>query len=261
MKCKRIFLFCLVLAVLSVALAGEKRHAPVPLSELKNPKSPSYVPVPYPKTRQEIITDFEYYLKRRFSPDSRVVTYGDPGSGAIIYPKLLQKDSGYTIGRIYRVKSRIYSRALEYLVFDIFAPSGNVAARVALEDCGLFCGAGFSTASSKFIPLMSLTEFKKKIAKREIPIFSSANIESIEYERFMWSNPGEPVMRIKTAGGIFYMNDRQHIFIVQKSERFSSLVEFSKEQSRQALVNSVRPYDACFVDSLVNEALYMKRIK
>jgi len=180
MKCKRIF-FCLVLAVLSVALAGEKRHAPVPLSELKNPKSPSYVPVPYPKTRQEIITDFEYYLKRRFSPDSRVVTYGDPGSGVIIFPKLLQKDSGYTIGRIFRVKSRIYSRALEFLVFDIFDRVGNVAARVALEDCGLFCSAGFATPGYKKIPLMTLEELKKLLDSRktrEMPSFPSSAIRS-----------------------------------------------------------------------------------
>jgi len=261
MKCKRIFLFCLVLAVLSVALAGEKRHAPVPLSELKNPKSPSYVPVPYPKTRQEIITDFEYYLKRRFSPDSRVVTYGDPGSGVIIFPKLLQKDSGYTIGRIFRVKSRTHFRAAEFIVFEVFDPSGNVAVRVALEDCGLFCGANFASAGFKKDPLMSVDESKKFLDSKKIPGLDPSEIKSIEYECLIFGSPENPILNVKTPMENFYMDCKGNVFILQKREKFVSFDRFLEDHSRQALVNSVRSYDACFVDSLVNEALYLKRIK
>lgn len=258
---KKVLWLCVASVVFLTPLAGEKRQEAVPLSELKNSRGPSYMPLPYPKTRQEIIADFEYYIKMRHSPDSRIVTYGDPGSGAIIFPKLLQKDSGYTIGKIFRVKSRTHYRAAEYLVFDIFDPAGDVAARVALEDTGLFCGANFSSAGFKKDPLMSVDEFKKFLGSQKIPGLKPSEIESIEYECFIFSSPENPILNVKTPRGNFYMDCKGYIYTLQKREKFVSFNRFLEEHSRQALVNPVPPYDACFVDSLGNEALYMKRVK
>ena len=45
-------------------LAGEERKKPIPMKELTDPRSPSYVPYPYPRKRAEIIADFKYYCEK-----------------------------------------------------------------------------------------------------------------------------------------------------------------------------------------------------
>jgi len=63
MTLKNLFLLILAFLALTIFLNAEKRRPPVPLEELQNPKSPSYVPIPYPQTREEIIEDLKYLIK------------------------------------------------------------------------------------------------------------------------------------------------------------------------------------------------------
>lgn len=112
MSIKRLSLVIALVLVLGLILPADKKEPPIPLEELKNPKSPSYVPIPYPQTREKIIKDVEYYIKRNLKLTRvGIPSYVNEGSDIDkIGLKLLEKDSGYFIGRIVKVYNKTNQR-------------------------------------------------------------------------------------------------------------------------------------------------------
>jgi hypothetical protein len=265
MSVKKYLLIIFLIFILSFPSIAEKKQKPLPLSELQNPKGPSYVPIPYPKNREEIITDLIYVVEYSYGSKKKVRYYGIPGSEREILPKLLGPKPELHVGEIITAANRTFLRAEKYFVMDILDPSGVVAARVSLEDSGLFAGAGFATEGFSINPLMSLPDTRDFFAESQISKLAGAGVESIEYERFSGSSAVDPFLKIKTDKGIFYMDTRSAVYEFLEKKKFSSdkeLREFSKEMFREyGVQNLKKPFDKALLNSHTLEAFFLKVVE
>lgn len=97
----------LLTACLLTPLVAKERLKPKPMSELKNPDSPSYVPIPYPKTREELIQDIAYATKKLFmDKDGEYIVLGGKSTFHEIIFKLFGDKPVYRIGKIFVVNNR-----------------------------------------------------------------------------------------------------------------------------------------------------------
>ncbi len=213
----------LLIIVFSLQLSGEERKKPLSMKELTDPKSPSYVPYPYPKKRAEIIADFKYYCEK-FCGE----TNGYKGAFARGYENITDKISlnllephpEYQIGEIFKVKNRIAGFADDYtwliLVMD---RNGQIVMRVALHASGLMIGAGAigeqdkTTASPE--ERQNFTRLRKLFTEKDVKNALSESIGSTftgneikKMERVAYpSAMGDylhPVWEITMADGTIY---------------------------------------------------------
>jgi hypothetical protein len=137
-----IFAFCL-------PVAGEKRRAKKSMKELTDPNSPSYVPYPYPKKREEIIADLYYYIEKYCKPNDEIhessVDGGVPVTDMILLD-LLEPQPVYKIWKIIKVKNRAAELADNYSWLILIKDrDGDIAMRVALLASGLMASGGATT--------------------------------------------------------------------------------------------------------------------
>lgn len=265
MNIKRFCLLTGLFLVLGLILAADKKEPPIPLEELKNPKSPSYVPIPYPQTREEIIKDVEYYIKRT-GKRTRVgiPAYVTDGSEIDkIKRKLLEKDSGYFIGRIVKVYNKTIKSPEYYFTMDIHDGSRKVIARMSIKDTGLF--ASFSTSYPGYISnqLMTLADVRNFFAKSGTAKIKNAKIESIEYEHYR-GRYDNPYIKITTPNGILYMDElAKEVYEIKEIEKFSNYLEFKKKKALENLHLQweKRPYDDAVVNSLDDYVIYLKKVE
>lgn len=135
-------IFILVLGLFQPA-AAEKRRKPVPMSELTNPSSPSYVPIPYPKTREEIIIDLKYAIKATSPRKEGAYIVGRIPEFENMLLNLLEEDPVYKVGPIFKVKNRSSGVAHKYTWLILIQDrNGKNVVRVGLHANGLYFGAG-----------------------------------------------------------------------------------------------------------------------
>jgi hypothetical protein len=265
MNLKRFFVVITLVLVLSLLLTAEKKYPPIPLEELKNPKSRSYVPIPYPQTREEIIVDVEYYIKRHL----KLCKVGIPSfvneDSDIdkIKRKLLEKDSGYFIGRIVKVYNKTINRGEYYFTMDIHDGSRKVIARMSIKDTGLF--ASFSTSYPEYIPnqLMTLADVRNFYAKSGTEKIKNAKIESIEYEHYR-GRQDAPYIKITTPNRVLYLDElAKEVYEIKEIEKFSNYREFVKKKALENLHLEweKRPYDDAIVNSLDNCVIFLKKVE
>ncbi len=151
MKIKKALFFFSVLTIISIqgnALDQKRqleRKKPLPLKELQNPNSPSYVPFPYPTTREEIVADLKYAIKRLQSKKHAAL-----GGYEDILMKLLVPNPGINIAEIEKVMNRTLVIPDDYLFFIVIRDNeGLVVARASLVASGLFYGSADYTHSPK----------------------------------------------------------------------------------------------------------------
>jgi len=174
MVIKKILLFVLAISVFSVSGNALERKKPLPLKELQNPNGPSYVPIPYPKTRNEIIKDLKYAINLHHGPiDGNNLSYGDR---KIL--KLLKVNSDIKVAEIEKVKNRVAEFSEEYfLLIMIKDKKGNEVARIALGDNGLYVGANIAPQKGFSKPLKNKVE-----ALKDFSTFTNI-FEKIKIER------------------------------------------------------------------------------
>jgi hypothetical protein len=265
MSVKKYLLISFLIFILSFPSIAEKKQKPLPLSELQNPKGPSYVPIPYPKNREEIIIDLLYAVEYLYGSKEKTRYYGNPGSEREILPKLLGAKPELHVGKIITAANRTFLRAEKYFVMDILDPSGVVAARVSLEDSGLFAGAGFATDGFSISPLMSLSDTRDFFAESQISKLAGTKIEYIEYEHFSGTSPKDPFLKIKTDKGIFYMDTRSAVYEFLEKKKFSSEKEhrdFRKEMFEKYEVHHLRKsFDGMLLNSRTLEVFFLKVVE
>jgi hypothetical protein len=96
-------LLCLLLP-----LAAKERRKPLPMNELSNPASPSYVPIPYPKNREELIQDVLYAFKKKYMPREGYYYSGFVSPFTEIAKDLCGINPQHRFGKIVKVKNRDY---------------------------------------------------------------------------------------------------------------------------------------------------------
>lgn len=138
----------LVLCLCQIAVA-EKRVKPKPMKELIEPSSPSYVPFPYPKKRNEIIEDLKYAIKKLFVDKQGTYAAGDTPEIKKLLTQLTGEKSGYKVGKIIKVKNRSHLKAHDYSwLILIMGSNGDIEARISLTAEGLFsCAASTKNAA------------------------------------------------------------------------------------------------------------------
>jgi hypothetical protein len=138
---KSIIGLILVLCLFQAALA-EKRVKPLPMKDLTDPSSPSYVPYPYPKNRVEIIEDLKYAIKIHCSYNPGAYSEGKIPNIDKILLQVSEEHPNYEIHEIVKVKNRNCLKAHDYdWLIIIRGVNGEIAARVILTASGLFASA------------------------------------------------------------------------------------------------------------------------
>lgn len=172
-----IFLFAVPL------LNGEKRAKRKEMKELTNPDSPSYVPIPYPKDRKEIIADFRYYATKYSSTDEKTAYIDGDGNKPIndqVLEDLFKPNSQYKIGKILKVRNRFSKSPDEYSwLIHILEKDGSVIMKAAMHESGLYIGDGVIREQDVF----NASEKGRKRLKRARLFIDKKDIESILLER------------------------------------------------------------------------------
>ena len=162
-------LFVLVI-IFCFQMFSEERIKPLSMKELTDPNSPSYIPYPYPRTREKIIADLKYYIEnfcveKKGYKESFIRDY-EPITDKILL-NLLEPQSQYKIGEIFKLENRIPGFADDYIwLIMVMKQNGQIVMRTALMASGLVIGSGaigeqsLTSASSeerlKYIRLMKV---------------------------------------------------------------------------------------------------------
>jgi hypothetical protein len=144
MTINKLFLLIAIITVFSTTGNALERRKPLPLKELQNPNSPSYVPIPYPQTDEEVITDLKYYFSRRINQSKRrIYSVGDfSANDKIMRGFVYGKD--VLVGEIIRVKNQLAVWERNYTFLIRLKTSDNIwLADICMNSNGLFCGKIF----------------------------------------------------------------------------------------------------------------------
>jgi hypothetical protein len=215
MVIKKIFLLVLTISIFAFPGNALERKKPLPLKELQNPKGPSYVPIPYPKTQDEIIADLKYAIKLHHEPRiGEKINESDK-----ILLKLLEKNSGVSIAEIEKVMNRTNICPDEFLYFIALKDNdGNEVARLSLEASGLYSGG---VAASKKIKFKESFRIKKEISRGLSTFINPSEVKKME-RIFMANNlapyPFSPTWEIVTKDNSIYYLDYNNYFYKLRNE-------------------------------------------
>jgi hypothetical protein len=223
-KAKHFVIVVLVLGILQLTFA-EKRAKPMPLEELTNPDSPSYVPYPYPETRKEIIEDLKYAIKKLcdIKDGEKEVFIGNnrPFIDKVLLSVLLEKGT-YKIGKIIKVRHLRVTHAYDYMwLIFIMNKDNSVAARVILMETGLW---GLDMAHHPDRGPSFLETEDEIIGKLGVTIGRSLKKSDIKHVDYVDMSPGlsrliYPVMEITLADGFvyYYSTGRKKIYRIKEN--------------------------------------------
>ncbi|MCU0285507.1 MAG: hypothetical protein MUF15_03815 [Acidobacteria bacterium] len=266
----------LLLIIFCFQAPSEERKKPLSIKELTDPNSPSYVPCPYPKTREEIIADFKYYTenfcgKKDGYKESFIHVY--ESNTDKISMNIFKPQAEYKIGEIFKLENRIPGFADDYIwLMMIMKQNGQIAMRVALMASGLVIGSGtigeqdLAAASPeeclKYIRLMKVLtgEDIKNILSQSLGCTISNN-EIKEMKRVVYpASIGEylcPLWEIKlTKGTIYYYSEvRDMIYSIDKKIPWKK----NKDGFRPAKMTLVPHWDY-LPDMIDDELIILKKI-
>jgi hypothetical protein len=190
--------------------AGE-RKPPLPLKELQDPGSPSYVPCPYPVARNEIIEDVKHAIRLHHGP-----AIGNASPESEILLELLAPDPGIHVAEIERVANRTVSFPDEFLYLILLKDrEGNEVARLSLLASGLYFGGIKASRTSR--PITDREEAVKVFSSH----FEAAGIKKME--RIFMGNrlaayPFAPTWEIVTADDSrYYLDVNRDLYQLQKT--------------------------------------------
>jgi hypothetical protein len=238
-----------------LALQAEKKKPPqLPLKELTNPNSPSYVPYPYPKTDFEIIEDFRYAVKLHFGlkegKRTSIIIKGYPD-----YSKLMLNLFGDTpsleITEIIKVIDLVETSPSDYyFLLQIVNKEGEVLAMGSLEECGLMAGVTFYSEKIKFKPFKTEQQVKEMLYKA----LSHTNIKINEMERIALHSticsPYAPLFKIKTSKGTFFVDYYDNVYSIESEIPWSKKNGYPDPEHKRILI----------LDSLNEKALFLKKV-
>lgn len=271
-KAKHLIVLVLVLGLINITFA-DKRPKPKSLNELTDPKSPSYVPFPYPEKRGEIIADLKYYADKYCNDDPEKWN-GEVPATEIVLKNLLEPQPIYTIGKIIKVKNRTVKLPHDYswLIY-IMGKDGNIAMHVAMDAYGLFTEG--ATVREEDIEMVLQAKYRKKMERfrkflldKDIKIILSESIhrtiddhEIKKMERVAYLSPlGDflfPIWEIKISDGTIYYYSimRDMIYGIDKK------IKWKKDKNGYRVHKSTLvPHMDYLPDSINDELIVLKKI-
>lgn len=235
-------------------LQAEKKKPPqLPLKELTNPNSPSYVPYPYPKTDFEIIEDFRYAVKIHFSLKEgkrTSIINGYPDYSKLMLDLLGDKPI-LEVTEIIKVKDLVETSPSDYyFLLQIVNKEGEVLAVGSIEECGLMAGVTFYSKKNKFKPFKT----EKKVKEMLYNALNHTNIEINEIERIALHStvcsPYAPLFKIKSSKGTFFVDHNDNVYSIESEIPWSKKNGYPDPEHKRILI----------LDSLNEKALFLKKV-
>lgn len=271
---KYIFALCLIF-LLCLPVSGGKRPKPKSMKELTDPNSPSYVPIPYPKTRAEIITDLKYFIEQDKNSEGVKEAYvkGYVALTDSILHNLVEPHTVYRIGKIFKVKNRIDGFADNYTwLIMVMNQDGKIAMRIAMLASGLMgvCGAVGEDDLEAALPKnrKRLEKLRKLVEDEDIKNILSESLgrfidenEIKKMERVAYpSSIGAlitPVWEIKMRGGTiyYYSETRDMLYSIDKKIRWKK-----NEKGLRPGKSSLVSHPDYLPDSISDELVILKKI-
>jgi hypothetical protein len=263
----------LVLCLCQIAVA-EKRVKQKPMKELTEPSSPSYVPFPYPKKRNEIVEDLKYAINILFVDKQGTYAAGDTPEIKKILTQLSGEKSGYKVGNIIKVKNRSHRKAHDYSwLILIMGTNGDIEARVSITAEGLFsCAAATKNAAvrlrekypnSRRGPQFLITEQEvihhlSEVIGRNIEMDEIKKMERVAFQ----SKLGyllAPMWEIKTSMGkiYYYSVIKDTVYDIEKRITWKK----NKNGFRRSLRELVPEKNDFVTDTVNDEILVLKALK
>jgi hypothetical protein len=251
----------------------EKRPKPKSMKELTEPNSPSYVPYPYPKKREEIIADLKYYADK-YCNDDPEKWIGEVPATEIVLKNLLKPQPIYTIGKIIKVKNRCVRIPHDYSwIIHIMDHDGKIAMQVAMDAYGLFTeGAAQRVEDIERMPNIKdrkrMKRFRKLLTNEDIKNILSESIgrtiddqEIKKIERVAFFSPIgsflDPLWEIKMSDGTIYYYSimRDMIYAIDKK------IKWKKDKNGYRVHKSkLVPHMDYLPDSINDELIVLKKI-
>ena len=267
MKALKIIILLLVILVLFLPSYSEKRAPRKSMKELTDPESPSYVPYPYPKTREEIIADIKYF----YDDSSDSTKYSFVGGIPIdrrIYMSLFTPNSKYKFGEIVKVKNREASLPDDYTwLIYVMDLDGDAVMRIYLRASGLVMGSGaidknefykYPERTKKFqqrlLKVLKEKDVKKFLSQSLGFVVDDNQINKIErigfdstigdYQTPLW----EITMKDKTI--YYYSEIRNTVYKISEKVSWEKN-KWGLRPDRNAMV----PLNACYLPDTLNDEL------
>lgn len=275
MRITKYFLILILVMSFCQFTGAEQRVKPKPMKEFTDPSSPSYVPNPYPKNREEIIEDLKYAVKKLFI--DKEGTYVDREEPEIrqFLVKLVEENTVYKIGEIIKVKNRTHRMADDYTwLILIMNPKGEIEARVVLLANGLMAGGGLTKYGAQYCkekypnsrrgPQYLITnddvirrlseDLEKTVEKTEIK-----KMERVGFQSSQLAGLYLPMFEIKmTSGKIYYYSVKtDEVYQIEKIKHW----EKDKKGNRMASWKLVPREKKYVTDSINEEILVLKPLK
>jgi len=223
----------------ALTLDAAKRLPQLSLEELSNKKGPSYVPIPFPKTDLEIITDLEYAIKYRIGNKKSFHLTKDMTRGGIEFAKFIEGKRRLAIGAITRVKNRTRYRGDFFFLVDILDDKGLIVARVILEENGNYSETlnGFAKTS---IPPFPTKNDIQKILRGNYTNYTDVEIKNISYSFFAGTISNTSI-GVESDQGVFYLLHREplkdrDIFVLVEIKKFNNQKDLSEFVKRERLI-------------------------
>lgn len=255
MKLKiKIFTYVVSLLILFSPLLADKKVPPIPLSDLTNPGSPSYVPYPYPKTEFEIFEDFKYAIGIHFGARkeklrSVLSAYKDDVNRQQIILGLLGDNPSLKIIDIIKVQDLIPTSPSRYIyLLPIADNNGEVVAFGQLNDSGLLGGVAFFSQEVKFKPFRTEKQLEK-ILTQALGDIGINRMERIRIHSTI-STPGMPIWKISTSRGVFFVDYDDNIYAIESETFWTTKVNYPDPEHKKALI----------LDPLNDRVIFLRKI-
>ena len=256
---KSILFIILAISFLGVSGSTAERKKPIPLKELQDPKSPSYVPCPYPKTRNEIIEDLKYAIKLYHGPamnfrDGRFV--GLSNDTDTMLSGMFEPNSDFKVAEIEKVENRTIDLPDEFSYLIIVRDKkGNAMAYLALSGNGSYFGgvAPFKRFSK---PLKSKAEALKYFSA-VTNISKVKKMERIFMLSMLALYPFAPTWEFVALDNSKYYLDVNYSIYKLKKEMNGKQSKFSYPDSGEY---KAKKGEMVVYDSLNEKTLFLKKI-
>jgi hypothetical protein len=222
------------------------------------------VPIPYPQTREEIITDVKYVIKTLYPVTKDISSRDERERRDAELHELLKKNGKLKFGKILKVKNYYHGFPEDYIILvDILDESDRLDTRMCFQASGLWISSGRldEELKRKIRPFRSKAEAKEYFYSRDYKTLG--NLEIIGMERVIFgysyiSGPKNPVWVITTTTGTYYMDTKRYnVYRLEKQLSLKKVRSIDRKSSEgKALETLFKKYSSSITDD-VNDVLYL----
>lgn len=196
MRSLKIIVILFVILTLFFPVTAEKRKPRKSIKELSDPNSPSYVPYPYPKNRNELIADIKYFYVD-VSGGAYSFYIGGTPIDKIITSDLFSSSSTYKIGKIVKVKNRMSYLPDDYAwLIYVNDQEGDAVMRIMVRASGIVMG-NWAIDKSEF---PQLPERTRKAQKRMLKVLEEEDVKKILSEVLNDQLEDKDIKKIERVG-------------------------------------------------------------